>query len=198
MAIKAVDVVLLPSARVTDLAIEINSELVRKFQSQIILNKVNCLPHISLAMGGINDGDLPAIEQVLKKISDGIVSMELVIIYAHIDEDFCFMPVSSFGIEKTAELLRLHENVITQLSPYLTNDVKGSALYNSEVAQSTLSWIRDYRRKASFENFWPHITLGYGKARFKQLPVRFKPSKLALCHLGNNCTCREVLYFVEL
>ena len=54
----AVDVVLLPSDEMTDRAIRANTELVEKFGSEIVLNKKNCLPHISLAMGCINERDV--------------------------------------------------------------------------------------------------------------------------------------------
>ena len=50
MAKIAVDVVLLPSEEMMDKAIEINRELLKRFDNKIILNKENCLPHISLAI----------------------------------------------------------------------------------------------------------------------------------------------------
>ncbi len=40
----------------------------------------------------------------------------------------------------------------------------------------------------------PHITLGYGQAKPPfSFPVAFAAARLALCHLGNHCTCRKVL-----
>ena len=69
MVIKAVDIVLLPIQKITDLAIEANGRLVDKFNSEIVLHKQNCLPHISLAMGCIDENEIPLIEAALKSIS---------------------------------------------------------------------------------------------------------------------------------
>jgi hypothetical protein len=64
---------------------------------------------------------------------------------------------------------------------------------DQEVAESTLLWIKNYREKVSFENFFPHITIGYGQIESRVPQIIFAPSELALCHLGNHCTCRKVL-----
>ncbi|MBL7184709.1 MAG: hypothetical protein ISS70_00155 [Phycisphaerae bacterium] len=50
----AVDVVLLPSDEVAARAIEANRELLKQCPGKIVLDKDNCLPHISLAMGYID------------------------------------------------------------------------------------------------------------------------------------------------
>ena len=65
----AVDVVLLPDETMTNRAIEINAELVKKFGDKIVLNKANCLPHISLAMGCVEEADITSIGKVLEAIA---------------------------------------------------------------------------------------------------------------------------------
>jgi hypothetical protein len=73
-------------------------------------------------------------------------------------------------------------------------------------SESTLAWIKNYPEKSSFEKFFPHITIGYGEINdysfgFPQggvPPIEFAVSKLALCHLGNHCTCRKILASAEL
>ena len=52
---------------------------------------------------------------------------------------------------------------------------------------------KNYPEKSSFENFFPHITIGYGEINNFSFPIIFSVSKLALCHLGNHCTCRKIL-----
>jgi len=79
----AVDIVLLPDEAMTNRAIELNAklverwldfarhgELVEPFGRKIVLHKANCLPHISLAMGCIEVGDIGAIEKVLTAIAE--------------------------------------------------------------------------------------------------------------------------------
>ena len=69
MSRKAVDIVLLPDEAMSERAIRINEKLVEEFGSKIVLNKDDCLPHISLAMGCIEQGDLVSIEEILKEIA---------------------------------------------------------------------------------------------------------------------------------
>ena len=69
MGKKAVDVVLLPDEAMTEEAIEANAELVKKFGKKIVLNKKNCLPHISLAMGCVDEEDIVSVERILRSIA---------------------------------------------------------------------------------------------------------------------------------
>ncbi len=88
---------------------------------------------------------------------------------------------------------------MTKLQLLLTSDVTAKMIYPSgDISETTLQWIKNYRQKAAFENFSPHITLGYGEIEDLEFPKELKASTLALCHLGNHCTCREVLVSFEL
>jgi hypothetical protein len=71
-------------------------------------------------------------------------------------------------------------------------------VYGGRPVESTLQWIRDYPENSSFENFFPHITIGYGQMENISSPIEFTASALALCHLGNHCTCRDVLISIDL
>lgn len=194
MSRKAVDVVLLPDEEMTDRAIEINAELVKKFGSEIVLNKESCLPHISLAMGCIEEADIAPVEKVLEEIAQETSLRDLKVIGIRASENSKGQTVSVFEVEKTKELQLLHEEVMDKLTPYLSCDVTEDMIYGDQkVAESTLSWIKNYRKKSSFENFFPHITIGYGQIENQVPPITFAPSELALCHLGNHCTCRNVL-----
>ena len=94
----AVDVVLLPPDEIMDEAIEVNQALIKTFDNKpffqrsvfrkrfskgfkesftkeilynkgIVLNKEDCFPHISLAMGCIKKGDITKIDAILKDIA---------------------------------------------------------------------------------------------------------------------------------
>jgi len=199
MGRKAVDVVLLPDGTMTDKAIEANTKLVEKFGEKIVLNKESCLPHVSLAMGCVDEGDIASIGQVLKTIEEKTTLRELRVIAIWTTANSVGEKVSAFGIEKTKELQLLHEEVMEKLAAYLSCDVTRDMIYNpGEVGESTLLWIKNYREKSSFANFSPHITIGYGEIENCSLPIRFTASELALCHLGNHCTCRRILASVKL
>lgn len=199
MSVKAVDVVLLPDDEVTCKAIEANAELVDKFGRKIVLDKEICLPHISLAMGCIDEKDISAVGRILQSAAKEYPPVDLQISGVESSENSTGEKVSVLKVEKTEQLQSLHETVMEKLRPYLSYDATADMLYSDEeVAETTLQWIKNYREKSSFDKFLPHITIGYGELNSFPLPMNFSASKLALCHLGNHCTCREVLVSVEL
>ena len=231
MAEIAVDAVLLPSDEMMDKAIEANRELLQQcigfpqggVPDKIVLDKKNCLPHISLAMGCIDEEDIADIEKVLQTIAKGprlagtkqYRLEQLSVIDIHVGTSSAGEKVSVFRIEKTEALQSLHEEVMQRLAPYFSYDVTADMIFSRfprsgvpapEAGESTLLWIKNYPEKSSFENFFPHITIGYGEIddysfgsrKAGSLPMRFTASKLALCHLGNHCTCRKILASAEL
>jgi 2'-5' RNA ligase len=197
----AVDVVLLPDDAMADRAIEVNAELVEKFGNKIALNRENCLPHISLAMGCVSRADITAIENILKAIVQESTVRNLKVSGISAGVNAKGEKVSAFDVEKTKELQQLHTTVMEELSPYLTSDATEDMIYGGGAAESTLLWIKNYRVKSGFANFSPHITIGYGEiddlTKFS-FPIKFAVSKLALCHLANHCTCRKVLVSTKL
>ena len=196
---KAIDVVLLPDEPMTDKAVDTNKELVKKGSRKIILNKQTCLPHISLAMGCIDERALPEIEKILKEIARQTALTGLRVVGIQTSTNSVGEKVSVFEVEKVKELQLLHEEVMERLTGFLSPDVSKETLYDpAEVGQSTLLWIKKYREKSSFENFFPHITIGYGEIENGPFPIRFGASKLAMCHLGSHCTCREILASIKL
>ena len=199
MVRKAVDIVLLPTEAMMEKTIEANKELVMKFGRKIVLNKENCLPHISLAMGCVGERDISAVEKVLKPVAEKSSLPELRVVAVRTTTNSVGEKVSVFEVEKTKELQLLHERVMDELGAYLSYNVTRDMLYRSgEIGESTLLWIKNYREKSSFANFSPHITIGYGEIENLSFPIKFTASKLALCHLGNHCTCRKILVSIEI
>ena len=195
----AVDVVLLPDEAMANKAIEVNADLVKKFGNEIVLDKENCLPHISLTMGCLEETDIASVQEVLEEIAKETSLSVLKVLGIRSSINSKGEVVSVFEVEKTTRLQSLHEKIMDGLSLYLTGDVTEDMIYgNEEVAASTLLWIKNYRQKSSFEKFFPHITIGYGQVEYQLQSVTFTASKLALCHMGNHCTCRKILVSIEL
>jgi len=206
MAEIAVDVVLLPSEEMADKAIAANKELLKQCADKIVLDKENCLPHISLAMGCIDERDIADIEKVLQVIAKQSSLGQLSVIGIHTETNSAGEQVSVLQIEKTESLQSLHEEVMQRLSAYFNYDVTEDMVLSPPMAgESTLAWIKSYPEKSSFAKFFPHITIGYGEINDYSFPpqgvlrtIKFAVSKLALCHLGNHCTCRKILASVKL
>ncbi len=190
----AVDAGLLPSEEVGAWAIEANRELMKQCPDKIVLDKENCLPHVSLAMGCINEGDIAEIEGILQKTARKHDPGPLTIAGIHVGTTSVGDRISLLELKRTESLQLLHEEVMHSLAPYLSRDVTAEMLLSvPAAAESTLLWIRNYPEKSSFERFFPHITLGYGQLGDSSFPAEFTAPGLALCHLGNHCTCRKIL-----
>ncbi len=193
----AIDVVLLPSDEMMDQAIEINGELLKENEHKIILDKEKCLPHISLCMGCIEENKIPEIKNVLDEISKQFSPFNLRAIDLTAEIIPTGKKVSGLQVKNQEDLQKLHETVMKKLWKYLSYDVEISLLFNPpEVEEVTLYWISNYANHYHDPSlFNPHITVGFGETGKFQLPIDFTASKIALCQLGNYCTCRKVIDF---
>jgi len=190
----AVDVALLPDEAMTDRAIEINRRLITSGRPEIVLGRENHLPHISLAMGCLDETEVQTIRKRLEDIArtTPVKTLQVVGVIGSINSRGEI--TSLLEVERTPELQTLHQEVMEEMRPFFRYDVTEAMIYDDAVAPSTLDWIRTYREKAGYEHFCPHITVGYGRVPAgPAFPIPFTVTRLALCHLGNHCTCRRVL-----
>jgi len=195
----ATDVVLLPDQTMTRWVIRINRELVRRYDSEIVLSETTCLPHISLAMGCIDERDIDSIRERLQRLAGERPVTQLNATGICIAANSRGEHTSLLEIERTDDLQALHEVVMREVEPFFSHGVTQAMIADDTVAESTLEWIRDYAQKAAFERFSPHITLGYGRAKTDAtFPIPFTASQLALCRMGNHGTCRKVILSARL
>ncbi|MBN1359912.1 MAG: 2'-5' RNA ligase family protein [Sedimentisphaerales bacterium] len=194
----AVDIVLLPDETVSAQAVAVNRDLVERYGRHIVLDGEH-LPHISLAMGCIETEDIEPARRDLEVVARECPPGDLVITGIATILNAAARQISSFLLAQTEALHALHERVMTEMQAYFTYDVAAQMVYgDQEVAETTLGWICTYPEKAAFRAFYPHITLGYGSVSSPMIfPIPCKASRLALCHLGNHCTCRKVLVSID-
>jgi 2'-5' RNA ligase len=188
----AVDFVILPPARVMDVAVSLNKRLCN---TKIVLDKENCLPHISLLMGCLRLEELERAQSILKSVASRHKKMKLNVSGIR-TVGTSAGDVIALDIEPNDELQTLHETVVDAFASLLSTDATAADVLGGSPADSTLEWINSYIQQSSFDNFWPHITLGYLKAGANSEtiePFSFTASRLAICHLGNYCTCRKIL-----
>jgi hypothetical protein len=189
----AVDIVLLPEADMADRAIAINQALVEKHGSDIVLDRVHCLPHVSLAMGCIQPDALQAIASDLQSAKRKYPVKKLHVKHL-VQNHHGGTVVSSIELQAREDLQQLQVQVMRTLAPYFSYEVSESMFAGERpIASSTLNWVQNFPQQSSGDKFQPHITLGYGPCAPVELPATFSPEALAVCHLGNHCTCRKVL-----
>lgn len=189
----AVDFVILPPEPVADLAISLNKKFCN--DSIILLDKDHCIPHISLFMGCIRHDRLGEATTLLKKIALTHRAMRLEM--SNISTvDTNAGVVMALDVDANEGLRKLHESLFEAFVPLITRDATTSDMFDgSQINVSTLNWINNFVEESCVENFWPHITIGY--LRDKEIsdiePISFTASRIAICHLGNYCTCRRIL-----
>jgi len=195
----AVDVVLLPDERMTLRAIEMNRQVVRGAPGEIVLDRESCLPHVSLAMGCIERHNIGAIHAILQRLAGESNVRQLTATGICTTTNARGEVISAVEIAESGQLQTLHERVMAELTPFFARDATAEMFCTNDVAPSSLDWVRTYPQKAAYERFSPHITLGYGVVKpVLAFPTVFAGERLALCHLGNHCTCRRILAACEL
>jgi len=194
MSKKIIDIVLLPPENIMDICIKINSQDPHAFSN---LNKKNNFPHISLAMGAIETKKLPAIKNIVKKIAESFKPISLKIIKTSHIITPANIKSYQLNFEKNNKITKLHISIMNNLKNLLTYDVQPDMFYKNtseEIDEVSMHWVKTYKSKASNpNNFNPHISLKCTKADYKNFPVKFNASQLAICHMGKHGTCRKLL-----
>ncbi|MBD3296768.1 MAG: hypothetical protein GF392_05315 [Candidatus Omnitrophica bacterium] len=186
----ACDIVLLPPVKIMNEAIRVNQEIIEGGDNDIVLDAKTCIPHITLAMGCVDRAKLPEVDGILKDIAANFPELHLKTLH-------CSEGPASMKIRKNRDIELLHEIVLIRLSPYLKSNPEREMLAEYDEApfhEETLEYIRTFAKKGSFENYNPHITVGHGRTTVELDTFDFKADTLALCQLGDLCTCRKLLY----
>jgi 2'-5' RNA ligase len=186
----AIDIVLLPPDNIHEKAVEINQELDTE---QIDFSSEDTLPHLTLLMGCLAAEDIEKATAKLQQIAQSHSPLSL-----HLTK-VVQKGAMGFDIERTPGLQKLHEVLIEEFKPILTYDASPVMFYKpGEVKEDAVNYVNQFLEKYSRESFWPHITLGYGDYPEKELNEPFTAFRMALCHLGKHCTCRQIFAEVSL
>ena len=190
----AIDVVLLPSEEVMDICIEVS----KKFKPRSRLNKINCLPHISLAMGVIEEKQLGEIGRILDSVSKQFSSQKLEITKVDCSIKPDGRKSYGFKVKKSKKLKELHKKVMDGIVPLCDYKYVTIEMFNQDdpVEEISTYWVKNYGKKYGNPTlFKPHISLSCKEdVVYDQVPIKFLAKRLALCHLGDHCTCRRILW----
>ena len=187
MAKIAIDVALLPPEEVMDTAIEFNQKSDPKFE----LSKTDRRPHITLSQAVIDEADFDEVRSSLEEIASKFQPLNL---EAEITND----PATFLRIALTKPLADLHQAIMKGIDKLVSYDAQAEHFLDSEVRESSLEYVRNFRTNAAFKNFDPHISIGVNEKVEEKHPLSFTVDRLTVCHLGNYNPCRKILWEAHL
>lgn len=190
----AIDVVLLPPEEAMQQMITLNKKLLAQVpDGPTILDNHSCLPHITLVMGCIDSVDMERVQIFFHKVAKNVFVLPLVAQEVYTGQTPKGDYVSGLKVENTPTLQTLHEQLMDALAPFLLPKPVLESLYDwKHVDPVTLHWVKSFPKTSNYTQYSPHITLGIGQAEALDTPIEFTADTLALCHLGNYCTCRDI------
>ena len=188
----AVDIVLLPPKDVLD---KIISLIKYSSDSPIQLNSHDCLPHISLAMGVLSKTDLKKAKFALSSLADSQKAFSITVTESSTHTTPDGVEMRELLVVRSEELLQLHQEATDAFRLFLSHkDVRtGMFVAPPLVAEISTYWVKHYYDKQGPADYKPHITLGVGTVEKLNTQLHFSAERLALCHLGTYCTCRQIL-----
>ncbi len=196
----AVDIVLIPPEPIVKLAIELNRSFPDTAKEDYVLDAKTCIPHITLLMGLISRDQLTEINSRLSSVVEKFSAINLRVTGLTSSPIPTGKIFSTLVVEKNSNLQKLHETILEELKEFFSwNGVEKEMFYSPPRVRDISSfWVKGFDKNSARENYEPHISLGFAELKQEFVPVQFTASKLALCHLGNYCTCRDVLSSFEL
>lgn len=200
----AIDFVLLPQKEVVQELVRLNNSLRRDYlNKRIVLNEKSCLPHLSLLMGVIYRDSIGEIKKKLNYLRREFMPIELEAIDLTLEDlpaEEKILKIIGLKIRETRKLRELHRKTVKDMSPHLIDsEISREMMYNpKEINSENTPWmfpyIRNFIKNSSYENFNPHLTIGDGILEQKvNSPMKFTATELSVAHIGNYCTCREIL-----
>lgn len=190
----AINIAILPPKAVSEKAHQLNRIINEGVVSPKIVLDDTHLPHITLVQAYVDTAKLGEIAFVLERVIAGTPAFSLTASSILVDKH----GYSNMVIEKNPELLRIRQALIEKVESY--HGKGGSTAFfgheQEDIAQFVIDYVQGFfinYRPA--EKYFAHITLGIAHAQSPAfIPMTFTADRIALCHEGNEGTCRKVLH----
>src|SRR3954470_2239462 len=183
----AVDIAILPPPAVAQVAMDLSAALPAS-ESQGLRLDANRRPHVTLTQQFIPRNALPDAVNAVAGVLRDRRPLPLVITGPGRGTRSVWMRIG-----RTPELLDLHRSLMGAMRSFERTGGTASAFVQSDARPGDVKWVSGFRRSSSFERYTPHITLGHASRPPHVDSLSFVADTIALCHLGQFCTCRAVL-----
>jgi hypothetical protein len=197
----AIDALLVPEKQIIDKVESLNAELRQDYPAGYAFDAMR-IPHLTLVQRFVMIEVIEAVFRSLAKVLKDEPPLAMTLVAKGISSvSFDGLAVAVFDIERTPELMRLHQKVIHAVAPFAAGGGTSAAFADNAVAAGTVDWVETFIPEASGENYQPHITAGIATEPFVSklkaapfLPVAFKADALAVFQLGNFGTAARKLW----
>lgn len=188
----AVDIVILPPKEIGEQAIAFSKKLAQE-NNAIELNYYDTLPHLTLAMACIEKDKLSQCIASLEQLLEQHSKTEL-----QVDGTFSETGVMGFAVAPEQRLQKLHNDVADLLKEFRTETKDLAAFAGDLPSDFTPAYLDAFLDKVSYENYFPHITCGFGDMDYDSPQTSFTAERIAICQLGKYTTCHTILWETKL
>ncbi len=188
----AIDILLEPDQTMIAKAGAVNALLRGNYPAGYELDATHA-PHVTLLQRFVRVNDLDAVTAAVSKVLAVERPMDLQLKAKGLDYVIWGgVAVTVLVVERTPELMRLHQKVIDAVAPFSVNGGTAAAFVGADANTETIGWVENFVPKSSGANYIPHVTVGVAPEAFvKQLKAEpfaaftFKPVGVGIYHLGN-------------
>jgi phosphoserine phosphatase len=197
----AIDVLLQPDSTMIDKSGAINARLRENYAAGYELDAAHA-PHVTLLQRFIRAKDLDAVTAAVKKVIASERPTELQLKAKGLSHViWAGQAVTAIIVERTPELMRLHQKVVDAIAPFSVSGGTAAAFVGAGINPETIGWVEAFVPKSSGENYMPHVTVGVAHEDFvKQMQAEpfnsftFKADGVAVYQLGNFGTAAKMLW----
>ena len=161
--------------------------------SELLRLDAQHLPHITLTQHFVNYDELDGAYAEIDELLERQRPLHITITGGGQSAHTLWM-----AVERTPELLDLHERLMQALKSLERTAGDAHAFFEGSGRVGDVHWVAAFRQNSSFGAFTPHITLGHGERPPAVDRIAFNATAIAACHLGRFCACRRVLRAWEL
>jgi len=190
MTTRAVDIVILPPEEVMKTIVAIDNANPEPGHGDLALIMQNRLPHLSLLMGALDEGQTNGVKRLLGDIAKDTPSFDLIV------SGFSSTPSGKWAgidIEVSTPLRELQNRIVNSIAPLLHTNVTEEHYADDILLGGEINWVKTFIEKMTGDNMHPHITMRKQLAEPANIPASFPLTTLALCHLGKRNTCVEII-----
>ncbi len=201
----AINIVLLPDAKMLVAAEAANAKLRSNYPKGYTLGSEQAA-HISLLHCYVREKDLPAIEAAVTKVAEKEQPLSWNLMATGYGNGMWDgLAITFIDAEKSPELMRLGEEVVQAVQPYIVKTGSKEAFHKSRelptIEDKIVTYVEKFTTNSAGKNYNPHVTVGVAHEDFvKQLKAEpfekfpFKASKVAIYQLGSFGTAQKKLW----